>query len=100
MALAKLGEAGAEAALGDVAVGLGGQDGVQRRAPNAGLARVVGTRGDQYCAAFAHIAGDVVEIDQRQHALARVAVEDDELEFADLLLEQFTGRKCDQAKAR
>ncbi|MCP4615514.1 MAG: hypothetical protein GY844_03655, partial [Bradyrhizobium sp.] len=28
--------------------------------------------------------------------MPRVAVEDDELEFVDLLLKQFAGRKCDQ----
>ena len=96
MALAKVGEAGVKAALGDSAVRLGRQDGVERRAPNTGLAGIVRAGGDQHRAAFADIAGDVVEIDHRQHALTGVAVEDDELKFTDLLLEQFAGRKRDQ----
>src|SRR5580658_2023459 len=96
MALAKIGEASVEAALGDIAGRLGRQDGVERRAPNAGLARIIRTGGYQHGAALAHEAGDVVEIDERQHALTRVTIEDDELEFPDLLLEQFARGEGDQ----
>ena len=96
MALAKLGEAGVEAAFGDVAARLRRQDGIERRAPDAGLARIIGTGGDQNRTAFTHIAGDVVEIDHRQHALTGIAVEDDELKLADLLLEQFARRESNQ----
>ena len=87
---------GRKPAFGDVAARLGRQDGVERRAPDAGRARVIRPGRDQHRAAVAHIARDVVEIDDRQHALARVAVEDDELEFVDLLLEQFARREGDQ----
>ena len=96
MALAGVGERGAEGRLGGQAARLGRQDLVERRAPEAGRARVVGAGRDQHRAAVAHIARDVVEIDDRQHALARVAVEDDEVELVDLLLEQLARRERDQ----
>ena len=96
MALAEIGERGAKCAVGGAAARLGRQDDIERRAPDAGLARIVGPGRDQHRAALAHIARDVVEIDDRQHALARVAVEDDELELVDLLLEQLAGREGDQ----
>ena len=98
MAPAGCGEECAEAALGHLAARLRRQDRVERRAPDAGRAGVVGAGGDQHGAAVAHVFRDVVEIDHRQHALAGVAVEDDELEFRDLLLEQLAGRKSNQRK--
>ena len=96
MALAEVGELCAERAVVHPAARLGRQDDVERRAPDAGLAGVVGSGRHQHRAALAHIARDIVEIDDRQHALARVAVEDDELELVDLLLEQLAGREGDQ----
>ena len=63
-------------------LGSAGRIGVERRAPDAGRARVVRPGRDQHRAALAHIARDVVEIDDRQHALAGVAVEDDQVELA------------------
>ena len=96
MALAEIGQRGAKRAVGGAPARLGRQDDFERRAPDAGLAGVVGPGRDQHGAAAAHVARDVVEIDDRQHALARVAVEDDELELVDLLLEQLARRERDQ----
>src|SRR4029078_6916140 len=53
-------------------------------------------RLEQNVPAFAHVLRDVVEVNKRQHALPGIAVEDDQLEFADLLLKQLAGRKRDQ----
>src|SRR5262249_35775001 len=72
------------------------QDDVERRAPDAGGACVIGPGGDQHRAALAHIARDIVEIDDRQHALPRVAIKDDELKLVDLLLEQLARWEGDQ----
>src|SRR6516165_5256451 len=96
MALAEVGQARHEGLLGGVAVGLRGQHRFQGRLPEAGRARIVAPRCHQHGAALAHVAGDVVEIDRLQHALACVAVEDDELELVDLLLEQLARRKGDE----
>jgi hypothetical protein len=96
MALAEFGEAGAIRHIGGATAWLGGQYAFERRAPQAGLARIVGAGCDQNGTAGAHITGDIVEIDDRQHALACIAIEDDELELIDLLLEQFAGREGDQ----
>src|SRR6266446_2945872 len=68
----------------------------ERRAPDAGLAGVIRPGRDQHGAALLHIARDVVEIDDRQHALAGVAIEDDQVKVLDLLLKQLAGRKRDQ----
>ena len=40
--------------------------------------------------------GDVLQIEQRQHAAALVAVEDDQVELVELLLEQLARREGDQ----
>ncbi len=96
MALAELGELGAERRRRWCARSARPAGHIERRAPDAGLARIVGAGRDQHRAALAHVARDVVEIDDRQHALARVAVEDDELELVDLLLEQLARREGDQ----
>ena len=45
-----------------------------------------------------HVAGDVVVVEQLQNAAMLVAVKDDEIEFLDLLTEQFAGREGDQRK--
>src|SRR5674536_267102 len=72
MALAGLAERSPERLLGDLAARLRRQDHVERRAPDAGRAGVVGAGRDQHGAAIAHILRDVVEIDHRQHALPRI----------------------------
>ena len=81
--------------LGD-ADGFCGQHRIQRGAPDAGGRCVIGACRHQDRAARPHITRDVVEVCDRQHALARVAVEDDQLEFVEPLLKQFAGRKRDQ----
>ena len=96
MPLAGVGQRRAERCVGGDAAGLGGQDLIERGAPQAGRAGVVRAGRHQHGAAAAHVTRDVVEIDDRQHALARVAVEDDEMKLVDLLLEQLAGRECDQ----
>ena len=96
MALAGIGQRGAERGFRGEAARLGGEDLIERGAPQAGRAGVVGTGRHQHGAAIAHITRDVVEIDDRQHALSRVAVEDDEVKLVDLLLEQLAGRERDQ----
>src|SRR5262249_55859407 len=57
-----------------------------------------GAGRNQHGAAVSDISGDVLEIDVWQNALPRVAVENDELEVVDPLLEQFAGRKRDQGQ--
>ena len=96
MALAGFGELRVERHFDGPAARLRRKDLLERRAPDAGLAGVVRPGRDQHRAALLHIARDVVEIDDRQHALAGVAVEDDQVEVLDLLLEQLAGRKRDQ----
>jgi len=56
----------------------------------------IGPGRHQHRAALPHVTRDVVEIDDRQDPLPRVAVEDDELKFVDLLLEQLAGGERDQ----
>ena len=85
-----------ETAFGDLAGRFRGQDSVEWCPPDAGGARVIRAGGNQNRAAIAHVFRDVVEIDQGQHALPCVPVENDQLEFRDLLLEQLAGRKGDQ----
>src|SRR5205085_6802751 len=86
MSFAQISEPRPKGAFGDAAARLGGKDDVERRAPDAGLARIVWTGRDQHRASLPHKAGDVVEIDDRQHALPRIAIEDDQLKVVDLLL--------------
>src|SRR5262249_56035245 len=88
MAVARIGEARVERPLGHLARRLSRQDLVEWRSPDAGLARIVWPGRHHDGAAVAHVLGDVVEIDDRQHALAGVAVEDYHLELLDLLLKQ------------
>src|SRR5581483_8400284 len=87
-----------ESTFGDLAGRFGRQYAVKGSTPDTRRASVVGPRSDQHRAAVTHISCDVVEIDERQHSLPGVAVEDDQLEFTDLLLEQLARRKCDQRK--
>ena len=93
---ADLGERGSELALDHPAHRLGRQHGRERRLVERAGFRIVRPARDQDGAALAHIARDVVEIDDRQDALPRVAVKDDEVELVDLLAEQLAGREGDQ----
>ena len=52
--------------------------------------------GEQQRAAAAHVVGDVAEIDLRQQPAVLEAVEDDEVELLDLVLEQLADREGDQ----
>ena len=60
----------------------------------------IGSGRHQQRAAFAHIAHDIVEIDERQHALVRVAIEDDEVEIVDLLPKQIARSERRSATVR
>src|SRR4029453_7222488 len=93
MALPGFGKPRVEAALGDLSGRLGGQDAVKRRTPDACRACIVGARGNQHRAAIADIFCNIVEIDERQYALPRVAIKNDQLEFRDLLLEKLARGK-------
>src|SRR3569833_3532855 len=88
----------AERLLERLSARLRGQDLLERRAPQAGRAGVIGASRAQDGAALLHITRGVVAVDDRQHALAGVAIEDDQVEILDLLLEQLARRKCDQRK--
>src|SRR3954453_18984847 len=81
VAFADFGETGPIGLFGGLAARLGRQNGIERGAPNAGRAGVVGTGGHEHGAALAHVTGNVVEVNQRQHTLAGIAVKDNELEF-------------------
>src|SRR6185437_4731990 len=98
MTLAGFGEGCTERLLCDVTGWLRRQNRIERRAPDTGGTGVIGAGGDQHGAAVAHVFRDIVEISHRQHALPGIAVEDDELKFRDLLLEQLAGRESDQRK--
>src|ERR1700758_2889564 len=95
MALSDIAEVRVERLLGHTDR-LRREDTVERRAPDAAWARVIGARRDQDRAAIPDIARDVLEIGVRQNTLPCIAIEDDELKLIDLLLEQFARRKCDQ----
>src|SRR5262249_59289452 len=92
------GGGGGEGLRGAAGGGAGGKRGRGGGAGGGGGPRKGRPRRNQHGAAIADISGNVVEIDNGQHPLPRIAVEDDELEVVDLLLEQFTGRKRDQGQ--
>src|SRR5690349_8766861 len=96
MALAQVSESWLESTVGCAPARLRRQNYIERRAPDAGLAGVIGSRSDKHRAALADIARDVIEVDDRQHALSRISIKDDELKVVDLLLKQFTRRESDQ----
>ena len=85
-----------ERRLGDRAGRRGGQHRRQRGVVEAAVVDIVGAGGDQQRTAIADIAGDVVEVEDRQHAAMLVAIEDDEVELVDLLREQLAGGEGDQ----
>ena len=97
MALAEIGDSPALKGFFDDATGRrGGQHVGERRAVEAALGGIVGAGSDEQRAAIAHIAGDIVEIEDRQHAALGVAVEDDQIELVDLDREELAGREGDQ----
>ncbi len=81
MAPAQRRQLGPEALLQHIARGLGGKHAAERRAIEAVGGGEGGARRIQQRAALLDVIGDVVEIGARQHALAAVAVEDDEVEI-------------------
>ena len=74
------------------------QDGAERRAVERALRGEHRPDRDQQRAAALHVFGDVAEIVARDQAARLVAVEDDEVEFLQLLLEQLAHREDDQAE--
>src|SRR5438067_2100705 len=96
MALPEVSKLRAKRPVCNVAARLSRQNGIERRAPDAGGTGVIRSGRDQHGSAVSHISSNIVEIDDRQHTLPRVAVKDDELKIVDLLLKQLTGRECDQ----
>src|SRR5258707_11838136 len=96
MSFTEVAQLGTKRHLDGLAARLGRENLFEWRAPDAGLAGVVRPGRDQHGTALLHIARDVVEIDDRQHALPGVAVEDDQVKVLDLLLEQLAGWKRDQ----
>ena len=74
------------------------QNGVQWRFIEAQGRGVVGPRGDENGTARLHVIDDIVEIDGRENAAPLVPVEDHEIELAELLDEEFAGRKGDEGK--
>ena len=96
MLLAELGELRLERLLDHPACRHGGEDLAERRAVEAERRGVIVAGRDQHRAALFDVAGDVLEIEQRQHAAPLVAVEDDQIELVELLLEQLAGGEGDQ----
>ena len=84
-----------EGLLQDLAGGFGRQDIAQGRAVEAIRRGKGGSRGIEQGAALLDVMGDVLEIGPRQHALAPVAIEDDEVELLKLQFEQVAHRKGD-----
>ena len=96
MLLAELGELRLERLLHHAPRGHGGEDLAERRPVQAERRGVVVAGRDEHGAAALHIAGDVLQIEERQHAAALIAVEDDQVELIELLLEQLAGGEGDQ----
>jgi hypothetical protein len=96
MARALVRDAGLVGLLHHPSVRGAGDDGREARAGEARDAGEFRSRRHHHGAALAHIAHDVLEIARGQDALVGVAVEDDEVEFLDLLLEQLAGREGDE----
>ena len=96
MAAAEIGQLRLEPLLVHIAGRLGRQDRPERRAGKAHRGAEARAGRFEKGAALAHIARDVFEIGLRDHAPAAVAVEDDQVEFVELDVEQFADRKGDQ----
>ena len=56
------------------------------------------SRRDQQRAAVFHVLSDIVVVEHRQYAAVLVAVEDDEVEFLDLLDKELAGREGDEGE--
>ena len=96
MAFPDIGQPGEERLGDDLAGGRRRQHRRQRRVVEAAVVGIVGTGADQQCPAVADVARDVVEVEDRQHAVVRVAVEDDQVERVDLFREELAGGEGDQ----
>ena len=96
MLLAELGELRLERLLDHAAGRHRGQDLAERRAVEAERRGVVVAGRHEHGAAALDIARDVLEIEQRQHAAPLIAVEDDQVELVELLLEQLARGEGDQ----
>ena len=96
MTLADLGDLGLEAGLDHVARRCAGQDGAERCAIERALGRENRADRDEQRAAALHVFGDVAEVVARDQVPRLVAVEDDQIEFLELLLEQLAHREDDQ----
>src|SRR4029450_3695852 len=96
MLLAELGQLWLERLLDDPAGGHCRQDLAERRAVETKRRGVIVAGRDQHGAALLHITGDVLEIEQRQHAAPLIAIEDDQVELVELLLEQLARGEGDQ----
>ena len=84
---------GLVAALDHLAGRLTRQGGAQRRAVDAVGAGEGRANGLQQCTARQHVIDDVLQIDRRQHAAPAIAVENHQVEFVQLDLEQLTRRE-------
>src|SRR5688572_31929525 len=89
-----------EALGADLAGRLGREDLLQRRAIEAELAGRARPRRFKDRAAFLHILDDVLEILVRQDAKMLEPIEDDQIEFAQLDIEQLVDREGDQRQDR
>ena len=95
--LPPVGDARLVGLLDDAPVRRAGDDRRQRACGRGSTAPAnSGPAATMHGAALAHVAHDVVEIGRGQDALVGVAVEDDEVELLDLLLEQLARREGDQ----
>ena len=98
VALAEFRYRGPEARVDHPRGGFARHDLGQRRAIEAVRPREIGTRGEEDGAALAHVVRHVFEVDRGQDAAPLVAVEDDQVEIADLFQEQLARREGDQAQ--
>src|SRR5579884_94847 len=84
------------ALLQHVASRLGWQHGAERRAiKTLGRAESRPRRIEQR-AALLHVARDILEIGRRQHVHLLVAIEDDQIELIELLVEELADREGDE----
>ena len=96
MAQAEVGDPRPIALFEDRAARLDRQHPAERRAVQRERRREGRADRLQERAALVHVLGDVVQVDAGQHAAPAVAVEDDQIEFIQLDLEQLAGREGDQ----
>ena len=96
MPAAEIGQLRLIALLVDIAGRLGRQNRPERRPGKAHRCSEARAGRFEKGAAFADIAGDIFEVGLRDHPPAAVAVEDDQIKFVELDVEQFADRKGDQ----